>query len=255
MIVAVSGTIQDGFELRKNIDYRADGEATVEAVFIGYGVARGAKMYFDIKDEGCREFDPQVPQRVNPAMVLTGDRCDANQYALYLVDERACLNALLGEPRLLTMTPDALRIDLEDERTSPEVRSFARAVIARDGKNETGQIAVLCVVSCYCSGHFVAAPPMEVRTDGTRLTSFRASLAKFSAMADDIEPGTPEWNRTVAVALAQAREKKPLAAEPVNARDDSLYATDKNTARLSRRMTVAEFNDIATEAGMTLRAV
>ena len=91
VLVAVSGTIQDGFELRKNINYVAPGEATVEAVLVGYGVCRGAKMFFDVKDKQCREYDPAVPHRVNPAMVLTGNASDANQYALYLVDERACL--------------------------------------------------------------------------------------------------------------------------------------------------------------------
>ena len=44
VIVAVSGTIQDGFELRKNIDYRAEGEGTVKAVLIGYGVVRGVRF-------------------------------------------------------------------------------------------------------------------------------------------------------------------------------------------------------------------
>jgi hypothetical protein len=44
VIVAVSGTIQDGFELRKNIDYRAEGEETVKAVLIGYGVVRGVSL-------------------------------------------------------------------------------------------------------------------------------------------------------------------------------------------------------------------
>ena len=44
VIVAVSGTIQDGFELRKNIDYQAEGEPTVKAVLIGYGVVRGVTV-------------------------------------------------------------------------------------------------------------------------------------------------------------------------------------------------------------------
>eukprot|EP00425_Heterocapsa_triquetra_P014177 CAMPEP_0195138134 /NCGR_PEP_ID=MMETSP0448-20130528/157206_1 /TAXON_ID=66468 /ORGANISM="Heterocapsa triquestra, Strain CCMP 448" /LENGTH=88 /DNA_ID=CAMNT_0040176391 /DNA_START=32 /DNA_END=294 /DNA_ORIENTATION=+ len=52
VLVAVSGTIQDGFELRKNINFTAPGEPTVEALFIGNAVMRGVKMFFDIKDTG-----------------------------------------------------------------------------------------------------------------------------------------------------------------------------------------------------------
>lgn len=253
VLVAVSGTIQDGFELRKNIDFKAEGEPTVEALLIGHAVVRGVKMFFDIKDDKCREFDPTLPHRVNPAMVLTGCRTDANQYALYLVDERACLNALLGEPRLLTMVPDAVRIDLDDKDTSPEVAALARAFIAKDGKANTKQCAVLAVVPCYASRHFVAAPPMERRTDGTSLTSFRASLAAFAGLPPSAEPGTGEWNAAVAKALKAQRESIAASggALPALARsDDSLYGTDCSTARLSRRLSAAEFNAVATLAGL-----
>mmetsp|Transcript_81766 Transcript_81766/g.226498 ORF Transcript_81766/g.226498 Transcript_81766/m.226498 type:complete len:295 (-) Transcript_81766:147-1031(-) len=259
VLVAVSGTIQDGFELRKNIDYTAEGEPTVKAVFIGYGVVRGVKMYFDVKDEACREYDPAVPHRVNPAMVLTGDRSDANQYALYLVDERSCLNALLGEPRLLTMTPDAVRIELDDPATSTEVRALARAAIARDGKTEMRSCAVLAVVPCYRPKHFVPAPAMEVRGDGTRLTSFRTSLAAFAGLpSPGPEPGTAEWNSAVAGALSKARKEiasgSAAAREEAGPADDSLYGTSPACTRLSRRMTAAEFNALAADAGLSVRA-
>lgn len=258
VLVAVSGTIQDGFELRKNIDYTAEGEPTVKAVFIGYGAVRGVKMYFDVKDSACREYDPAVPHRVNPAMVLTGHRTDTNQYALYLVDERSCLNALLGEPRLLTMAPDAIRIELDDPATSSEVTALARAIIAHDGKKETRNCAVLAVVPCYKSKHFVPAPPVEVRPDGTRLTSFRASLAAFAGLPSTEEPGSAVWNGAVANALAKCREEiaggKARSEVRIESGDDSLYGTSPACARLSRRMTADEFNAFAVEAGLALRA-
>ena len=263
LLVAVSGTIQDGFELRKNIDYRSDGEC-VEALLIGYAVVRGVKMYFDVKDAGCREYDPAVPQRVNPAMVLTGDKQDANQYALYLVDERACLNALLGEPRLLTMVPDAVRIQLDDKDTSPEVAALARAFVAADGKANTHECAVLAVVPCYQARSFVPAPPVETRADGTRLTSFRASLAAFAGLdAAAVAPGSQSWNDAVGRALAAKRAAIAAAPPapaadaqgrlPVGVPDDALYGTDRATARLSRRLTAAEFNNMAKAAGIRMR--
>ena len=295
VLVAVSGTIQDGFELRKNINYSAPGEPTVEALLIGYAVVRGVKMFFDVKNEGCREYDPAVPHRVNPAMVLTGNRLDANQYAIYLVDERACLNALLGEPRLLTMVPDAVRVCLDDKDTSPAVAALAcvlqrstlaprrcsclpvpltlavygstratehrRAFIAADGKANTSECAVLAVVPCYQARSFVAAPPVETRADGSRLTSFRASLATFAGLsATASEPGTSAWNGAVANALAAHRDLiasgRSPAPPPTSAdRDDSLYGTDMSTARISRRLTAAEFNAVAAKAALELRAV
>lgn len=257
VLVAVSGTIQDGFELRKNINFTARGEQTIEAVLVGNAVMRGVKMFFDIKDTGCREYDANTPHRVNPAMVLTGNRQDANQYAIYLVDERACLNALLGEPRLLTMVPDALRIDLDDKDTSPNVAALARAFIAADGKSNTKQCAVLSVVPCYQSANFVPAPPVEVRPDGTKLTSFRDSLAAFAGIKGGTAPGSDEWNSAVAKALAVQREAiangKGNAPAPNGAsRDDSLYGTDPNTCRLSRRLSAEDFNAMCVTAGVSL---
>ena len=267
VIVAVSGTIQDGFELRKNIDYLSDGEC-VKAVFIGYGVVRGVKMYLDVKDVGCREYDASVPHRVNPAMVLTGEWCDANQYALYLVDERACLNALLGEPRLLTMVPDAVRLQLDDVATSPEVSKIARAFITADGKANASECAVLAVVPCYHARSFVAAPPVETRPDGTCLTSFHGSLAAFAGLdVDATAPGTAAWNAAVASALATHRAAiadggRPLAnsssvgvrAGDSATRDDGLYGTTPAMARLSRRLTVEQFNTATKAAGVGLIA-
>ena len=45
-------------------------------------MVRGVRMYLDVKEATSREYDPEVPHRVNPAMVLTGDANDANRYAL-----------------------------------------------------------------------------------------------------------------------------------------------------------------------------
>ena len=273
VIVAVSGTIQDGFELRKNIDYRPvsyDGndneEGIVEAVFLGWAVVRGVRMYLDVKEATSREYDPEVPHRVNPAMVLTGDANDANRYALYAVDERACLEALLGEPRMLTMTPDSVRIDLNDPLTSHEVSSLARAMMRVSfGRNDTSsvayrtdQCAVLAVVACYKLQTFVPAPPFTVREDGTRITSFQESLALFAGIdGDNILPGTALWNEKVASALEEVRVN--ISGEGVDckdnithAKDDALYGSSKSCFRLSRRITAEEFNEIAQSAGLTI---
>merc|ERR1711970_218146 len=46
-LLAVSGTLQDGFALRKNLDGGVKEED--KAVFIGFALVRGVKMYFDVK--------------------------------------------------------------------------------------------------------------------------------------------------------------------------------------------------------------
>jgi len=70
VLVLVSGTLQDGFPLRRNLD--APG---APAEFVGWALVRGVKMYLDPKPRGCREWvDPESGerQRVNPALVCTG---------------------------------------------------------------------------------------------------------------------------------------------------------------------------------------
>ncbi|KAJ8600024.1 hypothetical protein CTAYLR_001883 [Chrysophaeum taylorii] len=231
--LAVSGTIEEGFELRRNIDAES-----WEAVFLGPALCRGAKMYLDIKETGCREHDRVNPARVNPAMVLTGDERDANVYSVYLVEERACVSALLGEPRLLSMAADALRVDLEDPLTSPRVVEFARAKLGYDAET----CAVLSVVAAYRGRRFVAAPPFEIRSDGTRVTSFRRSLAIFSGI-DQAVPGSSSWNQAVAAALVRANAELPADSE-------ALYATNRVQNRLSTRLSVEEIRVLFSRAGL-----
>lgn len=230
-ILAVSGTIEEGFELRKNIDWCSeDGSSCFKAVFLGQGLCRGAKMFLDVKEQGSREYDRSVPARVNPAMVLTGKASDANLYSVYLIDERACVRALLGEPRYLSMAPDALRLDLRDPLTSPQVVEFARAKLA--DANATS-CAVLSVVSAYHSCRYVEAPPFEVREDGTRVTSFRKSLALFAGIKESAL-GSPQWNDAVGAALARASSMLLTNAE------STLYASTTDVGRLSSRISVEE---------------
>ena len=70
VLVLVSGTLQDGFPLRRNLD-----SPGAPATFLGWALVRGVKMYLDPKPRGCREWvDPEggERQRVNPALVCTG---------------------------------------------------------------------------------------------------------------------------------------------------------------------------------------
>ena len=86
-----------------------------KAVFIGFALVRGVKMYFDVKPEGCREHiykkdfedeDEEGRRRqrrpnMNPALVVTNDWNDANVYHVFAVTEEALCEALANEPRYL----------------------------------------------------------------------------------------------------------------------------------------------------------
>lgn len=232
-VVAVSGTIEEGFELRKNID-----SGKFKAVFLGQGMCRGAKMYFDIKEKESREYG-----RVNPAMVLTGNANDANVYSLYLVEEGACLNALLGEPRFLSMVPDALRVDLRDSLTSPQFVEFAKAQLG----DQCESCCVLSVVSSFKSCRFVEAPAFESRPDGTKVTQFRKSLALFAGLDIDEEIGSIRWKSAVTEALANAATNLPSRSE-----SSTLYCEDSGTRvrRLSTRFSVDDAKALFDQAGL-----
>ena len=160
LILAVSGTLQEGFPLRGNLD--APG---APAVHLGSGLVRGVRSYLDVKERGCREFG-NAP---NPACVVTGDAGDGNVYELYLVHADACLGALLGEPRFLAMAPDAVVLDLVAPETCGAVRRVARHVLGEDVQ----RCSVLAVVSAAQAQPSFVRTPSE-RSDG--ITDFASGV-------------------------------------------------------------------------------
>ena len=89
VLLAVSGTLQDGYVLRRNLD--ADG---TPARFVGWALVRGVRLYIDTKAQAqCREHVPVTAsgrrQNVNPAAVCTGDARDVVLSAVVLMGNRA----------------------------------------------------------------------------------------------------------------------------------------------------------------------
>lgn len=248
VVIAVSGTLEDGFELRHRLDYVDTTGERVNATFLGLGLMRGAKMFFDAWPKWSSQ-----PSRVNPAIILTGDWCDANQYALYIVDERQVLTALLGEPRMLSMTPDSLLLQLNDSGTDPKITQFAHAVLGTG----VSECAIMAVVGTFKSCSFLPAPPYRTRPDCTRVTTFRESMAKFAKIADmsAVPPSSAAWNAAVGQALnasssvvEEACSAQPVT-EPVPLEVEGLYGTP-GTSRLSKAMTASEVRRIAEAVGI-----
>ncbi|CAM9668946.1 unnamed protein product, partial [Hapterophycus canaliculatus] len=108
-------------------DYRSGLEDESKALLVGNALVKGHKAFLDIKHKGWREYveEPGRPL-VNPIVVPSGCAEHANLYAIYAVDSRQVLKALLSEPRFLSMTPDTGLVDLDAEETGQFVRTLAR---------------------------------------------------------------------------------------------------------------------------------
>ncbi|CBN77500.1 conserved unknown protein [Ectocarpus siliculosus] len=111
-------------------DYHAGREDESKALFVGNALVKGYKAFLDVKQKGWREYvEEPGPPLVNPVVVPSGCAEHANIYAIYAVDSRQVLNALLMEPRFLSMTPDTGLVDLTAEETGRFVRTLVSVVV------------------------------------------------------------------------------------------------------------------------------
>ena len=214
VFVAVSGTLEEGFPLRANLDFRKGTPEEVTAIFLGKAFIRGLRACLDIKNPGSREYQPlPASNPVHPGMVPTGDPKDANIYSVYAVDSRQALQALLHEPRFLSMTPDHAKVDLHAEEIPPSLRKIILKQIDDDNRDSDlqndirnfDQAALLTVVSTWKSRHFVESPVLYTKSDRTTVTDFPRSLAKFAQVDDSLrETDTKKYRRALNKAIRQA---------------------------------------------------
>ena len=208
-LLAVSGTLQDGFALRKNLDGIKEED---KAVFIGFALVRGVKMYFDVKPEGCREHvrkdfedeDEEGRRRqrrpnMNPALVVTNDWNDANVYHVFAVTEEALCEALANEPRYLGIAPDVAKVDLLAKETSESVRVAAGVsggvsggggggVGGENDDDDTRYATMLTVVAYGIPGARAVEAKGYAKEDGCRVTTFAECSAR--AFGDEKPPFT-----------------------------------------------------------------
>jgi hypothetical protein len=238
VMLAVTGTLQDGFSMRRNLNWTSPttGE-TVDAVFVGWGLCRGLKAYLDVKEPGSREYDnPHVDgvPYINPACVATGNPLHANVYAVFLVHRDAAFHSLCNLPRYLAMSSDMVRIDLDAEQTSAAVRELLAVHALREGKQNTRSVAVLAVVATFKGPTFVPSPVVHRNEDGTvgttrnavliicrpltestgpktisfcwqEVTNFHDSLAKWAGTSDSLR-GTAAWRDAVTKRIRAEQE-------------------------------------------------
>jgi len=208
-LLAVSGTLQDGFALRKNLDGENEGD---EAIFIGHALVRGVKMYFDVKPEGCREHVGGGGERpkLNPCLVPTNDWNDGNVYHVFAVTEEALVEALANEPRYLGIAPDVAKVDLRAKETSESVRVAAGGCV--DINDENGRYGVMLTVVAYgIPGARAVEAKGYVKDDGCRVTTFaECSAASFG------EEKPPFTTRDANICKARERREDNIDREDHN---------------------------------------
>jgi hypothetical protein len=116
---------------------------------------------------------------------------------MYLVAPEQVLSILSGEPRYLSITPDSGMIDLTASETSENVKKLALSQIENLGlANVTSFAAPLVTGVWFDADSFVESPVVHVKNDGTQVTSYDESLAKWAGIQRDdllieVRNGTP----------------------------------------------------------------
>ena len=215
---------------------------------IGSAVIRGVKAHLDVKEAGCREHRPEPERaRVNPANVVTGNPTDVNLYAVYLVHEAVVLKALLGEPRYLSIAPDAVRVDLEAKHTASAVPRAAsarprgvypavRAPRLQRGVHPHRAHDVQCAELCAAQklpGHLVGlqreGDAEAAAAEPNGLTSFPEGLASFAQVP-------LEKVRTPGIAEGALRKaEKSLDAKATSKARRGLYTSVLSSRQSARR--------------------
>mmetsp|Transcript_21934 Transcript_21934/g.31783 ORF Transcript_21934/g.31783 Transcript_21934/m.31783 type:complete len:360 (+) Transcript_21934:62-1141(+) len=185
VLLAVSGTLEEGFELRENLDYRphkSNNVGRVNATFLGKALVRGYKSFLDVKNPSWREYKTEGFKTVNPAIVPTGCYEHANRYSIYAVDSRQAILALAGEPRFLSIAPDMGLADLTaaDDLTFPAIKKLVAAFSKLSGgERPPTEVAFLTVTSTWLKSTFVPNEVIRRDKDGI-ITDFHESTAIWS---------------------------------------------------------------------------
>jgi hypothetical protein len=260
VMVAVSGTLEEGFPLRPNLDFVSPLER-VNAVFLGHALIRGLRAKLDMKDPASREFKaPPERAPVNPALVPTGDALDANISSIYLVDRRQAAKALLNEPRFLSMVPDLAKVDIAAPETDAPLRALLlQAIKETPGVTNTQNVTFLQVITTWDSCHFIPSPVLYTKPDGTRVTDFPNSLAAFASTRDETRTADPDKyyaavEKAVRSGVASTQScSDSAAAAAAKAKAPASYGVDKTTKRMIDIYRPCAFEELAARAGQDIQ--
>lgn len=186
-MVGVSGGLQDGYPDRVKLDHvvNPDTGETVKAILLGKLFVRGYKAYLDVMESDWRQYtSPQsdVQRLINPNVFPTGCYEDANEYFVYLVDERQLLSTLMNEPRFLSISADTGFGELR--HSSPLLQEIAQHEISRGGHTNKKEILVPLVTAVWFQSTALYPSPIVKVVDGARVTNYPESLALWANAQD-----------------------------------------------------------------------
>jgi hypothetical protein len=146
-------------------------------------------------------------------------------------------------------------VDLNAEETSPKTRAIILQAAKEDPSVKSKEWAtLLTVVSTWRSCHFVPSPVLYAKSDGTRVTDFPNSLAKFAGVTDQLRIDKPDaYNsavesavRAAGAASAGCTVAPPLPAPPAG--DLAWYGVTKGIKRMIEPYSPCEFAALAKRA-------
>jgi hypothetical protein len=89
----------------------------------------------------------------------------------------------MGEPRFLSIAPDLGLVDLQAEETGSVIKHIALHQMERQGKTDKSAVAFPIVTAAwYNPTSHVPSPVLYIKKDGTQVTNFAQSIAKWAGM-------------------------------------------------------------------------
>jgi hypothetical protein len=279
LFVGVSGGLQDGFPDHNKMDYNVGLEDEVRAVFIGRALVRGCKAFLDVMQDGWRQYTPEPGQPlINSVVMMSGCQEHANQYWVYAVDSRQFLQILNNEPRFLSITPDTGLVDLSANETDDVLKKVALNEIQKQNKTNVNQVAFPIVVATWYHESFVPSPPVRVHVDdGTAVTNFAESLAKWAGVDDEDRTAgcsdtvDQECSSDAAILAAQnrywdgirkavrhaevnrlPRDEWRASGPPFDCQKDARLGVSSDTARINYPFSPSELGGIFRQAGYSI---
>lgn len=266
LLVGVSGGLQDGFPERGKLNYNHGLEDESKAIYVGKGLVKGYKAFLDVMQPGWRQYveEPGQPY-INSNVFASGCAEHANEYWVYLVDSRQVMAVLNNEPRFLSITPDTGQIDLQAEETTSTVKSLFLHLIRQQGKTNFESVALPLVTAVWFQYEsHVPSPILFIKEDGTEVTNFPESLAKWAGVDDggrtavldsncqgdtcpaDAKLAEQAYWDGIRAAVRKAEANRPTEEEaskygpPFHCKEKVRFGVDNHTARINYSFTAEE---------------
>jgi hypothetical protein len=275
LFVGISGGLQDGFPDHNKMDYHVGLEDKVKAIFIGRALVRGCKAFLDVLQDGWRQYTQEPGQPlINSVVMVSGCQEHANQYWIYAVDSRQFLHILNNEPRFLSITPDTGLVDLSANETDDAVKKLALHEIQKQQKTDIAQVAFPIVVATFYHESFVPSPPVRIHVDdGTAVTNFAESLAKWAEVNDEDRTAGVDQECPSDVAVFAAhnrywdgireavrnaevnrlpRDEWKVNGPPFDCQKDARLGVSLDTARINYPFSPSELDEIFRQAGYSI---